>query len=64
MVASTWSPGAEISTLRAPAVSSADAFSFEVKMPVHSIATSTPWYGTLVGSRSADTLIGPQTRPP
>ena len=35
-----------------------------VKMPVHSSATSTPWYGTLVGSRSADTLIGPQTRPP
>ena len=31
--------------------SSADAFSFVVKMPVHSSATSTPWYGTLVGSR-------------
>ena len=64
MVASTSSPGAEISTLRAPAVISAEAFSLVVKMPVHSSATSTPWYGTLVGSRSAETLIGPQTRPP
>src|SRR5580704_19302755 len=64
MVASTWSPGAEISTLRAPSVISADAFSLLVKMPVHSNATSTPAYGTLVGSCSADTLIGPQVRPP
>src|SRR5215469_17103058 len=63
-VASTPSPGAEISTLRAPALISAEALSLLVKMPVHSIATSTPPYGTLVGSRSAETLIGPQTRPP
>ena len=29
---------------------------------MHSIATSTPWYGTLLGSRSAETLIGPYVR--
>ena len=35
--------GADTTTLRAPAASSAEALSFEVKMPVHSSATSTPW---------------------
>ncbi|OIQ66713.1 hypothetical protein GALL_517170 [mine drainage metagenome] len=42
IVASTSSAGAEISTLRAPAVSSAEAFALLAKMPVHSSATSTP----------------------
>src|SRR5512139_933889 len=64
MVASALSPGAEMTTLRAPAVSSAEAFSLLVKMPVHSIATSTPLSGSLVGSRSAVILIGPQLLPP
>ena len=63
-VASTPSAGAEISTLRAPAPSiSALADSLLVKRPVHSSATSTPWYGTFDGSRSADTLIGPKVLP-
>ena len=63
-VASTPSPGAETSTLRAPAVSSAEALSLLVNRPVHSIATSMSAYGALVGSRSAETRIGPQVRPP
>src|SRR6185312_14091688 len=65
IVASTPSAGAEISTLRAPApLISALADSLLVKRPVHSMATSTPWYGTLDGSRSAVTLMGPQVLPP
>src|SRR4249920_3527615 len=58
-VASTASAGAEISTLRAPAAINAEAAALLVKRPVHSITTSTPWYGTLDGSRSAETVIGP-----
>mgnify|MGYP007030193368 CR=1 FL=1 len=51
--------GAETSTLRAPDCSSSEALSLLVKMPVHSAATSTPCQGSLVGSRSAVTLILP-----
>ena len=58
IVASTPSAGADTSTLRAPAVMSCAAASFLVNRPVHSIATSMPPYGTLDGSRSADTVIG------
>src|SRR5664279_3852609 len=59
MVASAPSVGAETNTLRAPAAISWIAFSLLAKWPVHSIATSTPWNGTLAGSFSAETLIGP-----
>jgi len=64
MVASAPSPGAEINTRLAPAVSSIEALSRAVKMPVHSIATSTPASGSLVGSRSAVIRIGPQVLAP
>src|SRR5690242_12051414 len=64
MVASALSAGAETSTRLAPAVRCAAAFSLAVKMPVHSSAMSTPrsFHGSLVGSRSADTLILPLPR--
>src|SRR5579864_6947750 len=50
-----------MSTRLAPAVRCGDAFSFEVKMPVHSSATSMPsaFHGNCVGSLIAVTLIGP-----
>src|ERR1700685_1248612 len=61
MVASAFSPGAEISTRLAPAVRCAEALSLAVKMPVHSIPMSTPssFHGSFEGSRSAETLILP-----
>src|SRR5438477_508802 len=64
MVASALSAGAETSTRLAPAVKWAEALSFAVKMPVHSIAMSTPssFQGNFVGSRSAQTLILPLPR--
>src|SRR3954453_7602910 len=59
MVASAPSAGAETRTRLAPAVRCAEALSFEVKMPVHSIAMSMPrsFQGSFEGSRSAVTLI-------
>src|SRR6185369_8826892 len=64
MVASAFSPGADISTRLAPAVRWAEALSLAVKMPVHSIAMSTPssFHGSLDGSRSVETLILPLPR--
>src|SRR6516165_3655138 len=64
MVASAFSAGAETSTRLAPAVRCAAAFSLAVKMPVHSIAMSTPraFQGSFEGSRSAETLILPLPR--
>src|SRR5665213_365416 len=64
MVASALSAGAETSTRLAPAVRCAEALSLAVKMPVHSSAISTPssFQGSLVGSRSAETLILPLPR--
>src|SRR3974377_2527323 len=53
------SAGADTSTRLAPAVRCAEAFSFDVKMPQHSIATSTPssFHGSVAGSLMAVTLI-------
>src|SRR6185369_7511213 len=64
MVASALSAGAETSTRLAPAVRCAEALSLAVKMPVHSIAMSTPssFHGSFDGSRSAETLILPLPR--
>src|SRR4029079_12463031 len=61
MVASAFSPGADIRTRLAPAVRWAVALSLAVKMPVHSSAMSTPsaFHGSFDGSRSAETLILP-----
>ena len=62
MVWSALSQGAETSTRLAPAARWAAALSRLVKMPVHSKAMSTPSSacGSLAGSRSAVTLIGPK----
>src|SRR6266702_333653 len=64
MVASAPSEGAETSTRLAPAVRWAEAFALALKMPVHSIAMSTPssFHGSFDGSRSAETLILPLPR--
>src|SRR3954471_11403486 len=64
MVASAPSEGAETSTRLAPAVRWADALALALKMPVHSIAISTPssFHGSFDGSRSAETLILPLPR--
>src|SRR5688572_26382262 len=61
MVASAPSEGAETSTRLAPAVRCATALALALKMPVHSIAMSTPssFHGSFDGSRSAETLILP-----
>src|SRR5258705_8067329 len=61
MVASAPSDGADTSTRLAPAVRWAVALALALKMPVHSIAISTPssFQGSFDGSRSAETLILP-----
>ena len=71
-VRSAFSAGAETRTRLASAFRCAEAFSFEVKMPVHSRTTSTPSspQGSFEGSRSAKTLkalpstvmVSPSTR--
>src|SRR5665213_103291 len=55
------SAGAETSTRLAPAVRCIEALSFEVKMPVHSSAMSTPrsFHGSVAGSLMAVTLMAP-----
>ena len=55
----SFSPGAEMITLRAPACRCAPAFALLVKRPVHSSTTSTPScrHGSLAGSRSATTWM-------
>jgi hypothetical protein len=60
MVLSAPSPGAEISTRLDPFSRCAWHFSFEVKMPVHSITMSTPPQGSSAGLRIAVTSIGPR----
>ena len=60
MVLSALSPGAEISTRLEPFSRCAWHFSLLVKMPVHSITTSTSDHGRSAGLRSAETLIGPR----
>jgi hypothetical protein len=55
----SFSPGAETMTFRAPACRCAPAFALLVKSPVHSSTTSTPraFHGSLAGSRSATTWM-------
>jgi len=52
-------PGAEMMTFFAPPLMWAEAFSFEVKKPVHSSTTSTPScpHGSCAGSRCATTRM-------
>ena len=60
MVLSAPSPGAEISTRFEPFSRWGRHFSLEVKIPVHSITTSTSAQGRSAGFFNAVTIIGPR----